>query len=106
MRDALALAARELVRAAVGGDVGVEPDVLQHLADLLLARSALEPIFQMSSGSITMSFTLRRGFSDEIGSWKIICTLVRSTRICSPLERREVLPVEHDRARRSGGAAA
>ena len=27
-----------------------------------------------------MSMTRRRGFSDEIGSWKIICTCVRSVR--------------------------
>ena len=43
-------------------------------------RSSLEPIFQMVSGSATMSVTRRRGFSDEIGSWKIICTCVRSVR--------------------------
>ena len=43
-------------------------------------RSCLVPIFQMVSGSATMSVTRRRGFSEEIGSWKIICTLVRSVR--------------------------
>ena len=43
-------------------------------------RSSLVPIFQMVSGSATMSMTLRRGFSEEIGSWKIICTWVRSVR--------------------------
>ena len=34
----------------------------------------------MSSGSATMSRTRRRGLSDEIGSWKIIWSLVRSRR--------------------------
>ena len=34
----------------------------------------------MVSGSATMSITLRRGLSEEIGSWKIICTWVRSVR--------------------------
>ena len=43
-------------------------------------RSSLVPIFQMLSGSATMSLTRRRGLSDEIGSWKIICTCVRSVR--------------------------
>ena len=43
-------------------------------------RSSLDPIFQMVSGSDTMSMTRRRGFSEEIGSWKIICTCVRSSR--------------------------
>ena len=47
-------------------------------------RSSLVPTFQMFSGSITMSRTLRRGLSDEIGSWKIIWMLVRAWRIASP----------------------
>ena len=36
------------------------------------------PIFQMTSGSATMSRTWRRGLSEEIGSWKIIWSRVRS----------------------------
>ena len=43
-------------------------------------RSSLLPIFQIVSGSETMSVIRRRGFSDEIGSWKIIWTCVRSVR--------------------------
>ena len=50
------------------------------MALALAARSSLVPIFQMTSGSATMSRTLRRGLSEEIGSWKIICTWVRSVR--------------------------
>ena len=46
--------------------------------------SALLPRFQIESGSSTMSRTLRRGFRDEIGSWKIIWILVRASRIASP----------------------
>ena len=49
-------------------------------------RSSFVPIFQMFSGSSTISRTLRRGFSDEIGSWKIIWMLVRTVRMSSPLE--------------------
>ncbi len=44
-------------------------------------RSWPEPRFQIVSGSITMSRTLRRGLSDEIGSWKIICIRVRASRM-------------------------
>ena len=80
-RDALALPTRELVRTAVCGDVGVEADVLEHLAHI---RSALVPSFQMFSGSSTMSRTLRLGFSDEIGSWKIIWMFVRTVRMSLP----------------------
>ncbi len=50
------------------------------IALALAARSSLFPIFQMTSGSATMSRTRRRGLSDEMGSWKIICTWVRSMR--------------------------
>ena len=50
------------------------------MALTLARRSSLVPIFQMLSGSATMSATRRRGLSDEIGSWKIICTCVRSRR--------------------------
>ena len=39
----------------------------------LALRSASVPTSQMRSGSATMSKTRRRGFSDEIGSWKISC---------------------------------
>ena len=83
-RDALALAAGELVGLALGGTGRVDADVFQCLADLL-RRSDLEPRFQMLSGSATMLATLRRGFSDEIGSWKIICMRVRAARIASVL---------------------
>ena len=77
--DALALAARELARAARPVDVGVDAHLVEHGSDVS-TRSSLDPIFQMVSGSDTMSMTRRRGFSEEIGSWKIICTCVRSAR--------------------------
>ena len=48
----------------------------------------------MLSGSITISRTLRRGLSDEIGSWKIICMRVRASRIASPCMRGELLALE------------
>src|SRR5213082_2976017 len=34
------------------------------------------------SGALTIAPTVCRGFSDEYGSWKIICTSRRSGRIC------------------------
>ena len=39
---------------------------------------------QIERPSRTMSLTLRRGLSEEIGSWKIICMRVRIRRISSP----------------------
>ena len=50
-----------------------------------------------------MSRTLRRGFSDEIGSWKIICICGRSLRTSSPVERGDLLSVEDDAAARRVG---
>ena len=44
------------------------------------SRVASSPRFQIFSGSPTMSPTLRRGLSDEIGSWKIICSAGRTSR--------------------------
>ena len=40
-----------------------------------------------------------RGFSDEYGSWKIICISRRSGRSVPLRQTRDVLPVEADRAR-------
>ena len=68
-------------------------------------RVLAEPRFQIVSGSITMSRTLRRGLSDEIGSWKIICMRVRAGRTPSAdIFVRSAL--ELDRARWSDGGAA
>src|SRR6478752_2438347 len=58
----------------------------------LRLRSALEPRFQIVSGSSTMSRTLRRGLSDEIGSWKIICMRVRASRMSLPANWVSCLP--------------
>ena len=78
--DALALAARELAGPPRAVDVGVDPDLVEHGAATSRPAPPWMPIFQMVSGSDTMSMTRRRGFSEEIGSWKIICTCVRSVR--------------------------
>ena len=53
-----------------------------------------------------MSSTLRRGFSDEIGSWKIIFMRVRVRRSSSPEQLRHVVAFEHARVPTSGAAAA
>ena len=47
------------------------------------SRSGFVPLPQMLSGSETMSRTLRRGLSELIGSWKIICMRGRNSRILS-----------------------
>ena len=77
---------------------GSMPDVLEHLARPSPRARPWCRSPRSSRGSITMSLTLRRGFSDEIGSWKIICTLVRSWRICLALELGELLALEDDAA--------
>ncbi len=46
--------------------------------------SAEVPTFQMRKPSAMMSSTFRRGFSDEIGSWKIIFIAVRVRRSSAP----------------------
>ena len=89
-RDALALAAGELVRPAVARRRrGRGRRSSSTSSTLRLALGLGRRRFQMSSGSATMSPTLRRGFSDEIGSWKIICMLGAEPRAGrSPVQRR------------------
>ena len=50
-----------------------------------------------------MSPTLRRGFSDEIGSWKIICMRGRTCAAPRPCSSVRSLPVEQHRPRRRAG---
>ena len=89
MRDALALAAGELVGPAVGGGVGVDADGLEHLVARLAARSALVPMLpDVAAARPRCRATLRRGFSDEIGSWKIICIVGAQLAQVLALERR------------------
>ena len=77
--DALALAAGELVRVAVG-EVGVEADQLAAAP----ARAPASPCpcarLWISSGSPMMLPTVMRGLSEAYGSWKIICILRRILR--------------------------
>ena len=53
-----------------------------------------------------MSSTLRRGLSDEIGSWKIIFMRVRVLAQVVAVELRHVGAVEHDLPRLRAAAAA
>ena len=85
--DALALAARELVRPLVAGHVGVEARRRRAPRRPWPGARPRCPDFQIRSGSATMSPTLRRGFSDEIGSWKMIWICGRRTRSRSPSAR-------------------
>ena len=86
--DALALAARELVREAVVV-LRVEADDLQQLLDAALDLGAV-PILCTSSGSPTMKPTRLRGLSDAYGSWKIIIISRRTGRMSRPRELRDV----------------
>ena len=83
-RDALALATGELVRpaAALQRRDRARPRASSRRSSPAAPRRV--PIFQMRRPSAMMSSTLRRGFSDEIGSWKIIFIRVRVRRSSSP----------------------
>ncbi len=76
--DALALPARELVRVAVVV-LRVQADAIHQLlhaaTDVLLGASG------STYGAPMICPTVCRGFSDEYGSWKIICISRRSGRI-------------------------
>ena len=69
--DALALAARELVRVARGG-VGRQADDLEQLAHLA-PSSRPRPRPWTRSGSPTIRPIECRGLSEAYGSWKTIC---------------------------------
>ena len=79
--DALALPAGELVRVAVA-QVPAQPDLLEQLGRR--ARRARRPEASpcSRSGSAAMAPTVMRGFSDEYGSWKTMCSSRRSGRSC------------------------
>ncbi len=77
--DALALAARELVRVARRRIRG-KPDDLEQLTHAPRRSSFFPEMPWTRSGSPTMRPTLCRGFSDAYGSWKTICIRRRSGR--------------------------
>ena len=70
--DALALAARELVRV-VGHLRGPQADAGEQGRDLLAPLLAAVGTPCTRSGSPTMSPAVMRGLSEENGSWKMIC---------------------------------
>jgi hypothetical protein len=76
----LALAARELMWPAVGRDRGSMPT---SSSTSFTARPALARAHLPDREAGHDLATLRRGFSDEIGSWKIICICGRSLRTSS-----------------------
>ena len=84
--------------------VGVEPDGLEHLVDLGRRRPC--PCPRSTGPRRRCRATLRRGFSDEMGSWKIICSRVRTPAQILARELGEVDALEADVARRGRGAAA
>ena len=59
------------MRAALGSAFGVDADD-SRTSSTSSARSALRAALPDLERLGTLSRTLRRGFSDEIGSWKII----------------------------------
>ena len=63
---------------------GSMPTAWRTSATRSLPSVPMSPSDQISRPSLTMSFTRRRGFSDEIGSWKIIWSLGRTSRRSLP----------------------
>ncbi len=53
---------------------------------MITSRSVPVTVFQQSIGSATMSLTRRRGLSELMGSWKIICMRVRALRSAPPFK--------------------
>jgi hypothetical protein len=80
--DALALAARELVRVAVG-EAAVEADLRPSARAPARGGLAVEALCS-SSGSAMIEPTVMRGLRLACGSWKIICIRGRSARSASP----------------------
>ena len=77
--DALALAARELVRVAAG-HVRVEADDARAARSRAPAAPGALPMPWISSGSATIDPTVSREFRLAYGSWKTICMSRRSRR--------------------------
>ena len=91
--DPLALAAAEgvgVARHVVGGS----PTVSSSSPTRAAAARRVAPKFR--SGSPTMSRTVRRGFSDEYGSWNTTCTARRKSRSRRSGTCCDVAPVEDD----------
>ena len=99
-RDALLLAAGQLVRAVVGALA--EADEVEQLADARVARRGLGR--RGAAGTSTFSAAVRIGMSPN--DWKMKPTVSRRTSTSSVLaERRDLAPVDEDAARASGGRA-
>ena len=81
--DALALPARELVRKQVLL-LGAQADGARTARPRGALRSSGVPTCIRSSGARTAAPARSRGFSDENGSWKMICSRVRAWRSASP----------------------
>ena len=79
--DALPLAAGELAGVAVVV-LGVEPDQLEQLLDPRQQSPSWRRRCAVRSGVAMIEPTVCRGFSEEYGSWKIICTSRRIGSIC------------------------
>ena len=95
--DALALAAGELVRVAVVV-LRVQADELEQVLHRPLDARASVLTFWIRNGAPTIVPTVCRGFSDEYGSWKIICMSRRSGRIWPLRQVRDVAALEDDLA--------
>ena len=96
--DALALAAGELVRVAVVV-LRVQPDRLHQPLHLAFALALVGNSSWIANGSAMIEPIVLRGFSDEYGSWKIICTSRLTAFRSRALQLRDVAALEADLAR-------
>ena len=101
--DPLALAARELVRVAV---VVLRAEARRASSSSWTRCFASFSVWWIANGSPMIWPTLLRGFSDEYGSWKIICISLPQRPQLALRAVRDVAAVEADRARRSARAGA
>ena len=81
------------------------PDGLEHLVDLAPARRLVADLPDVEALGDDVARPCRRGFSDEIGSWKIICIRGRTLRSSSPASVVSSLPVELRRCPTSVGGS-
>ena len=68
------------------------------MARARVSRSARESPGNVRSPSATIAASVMRGSSEENGSWNTICVLQAIRRQLAPVERRDLAPLEADRA--------
>ena len=87
--DALALAARQLVRVAVA-QLGAQPDLLEQLGDARVELGARGEAVQRAAARRRCRRPSCAGSATSSGSWKTMCSSRRSGRSRAARQRRDV----------------